>query len=108
MVLAGFMERFKGNRDKFKEAETDHKINQMVGQKQKSSNERELERFQEEARQERIKKQLENFRATQRRELFSGSLLQSKKLFDHSPTVLKEDKKVLDNNNMFMNQGNMF
>jgi hypothetical protein len=107
MAFEKFFSGITKKREKMKEMEEDVKIQRMVEQKMKSSNERELERFERDEREKAIKEKLEHFRKKQRREMFSGGMLKSPDLFDHSPTLLKEDKNVLANNNQFLGRGNM-
>ena len=100
--------RTGANKEKFRDMEADLKMQKLLGQKQKNSNERELERFIEEKRQEDIKQQLEAFRKERRKELFKGDLLKSPSIFKHKNTVLSGGSPVLDGPNMFMQRGNMF
>lgn len=102
------MENFSGRKRKLKEAEDDLRVQKIVEQKQKNSNERELERFLEEERQMMIKKELDFRRKEKSRQMWSQNMLNSPELFDHSSTIIKTDKNVLNNGSMnFMGRTNL-
>ena len=79
------------------------RLQQLAEDRQKSSNERELDRFMNEAREEQIKEQLE-FQRIQRREDIN---------FNHNPIDAKNitsgtEWEVLKEKNQFANKSNMF
>jgi hypothetical protein len=106
MSFSDLMDRFWQKKTKFKEMEDDIRMQKLINQKQKSSNERELERFLEEERQKQIKIQLDGFRKKRTRELFSGGMLKSKSVFNHKPTVLKSGNIMTNGKNM-LEKGNI-
>jgi len=108
-MLQGLMNRFGKNKARFEELETEAKMERLVGQKQKSSNERELERFHEEARQKRIKKELDFYRMQRKREVWHKNLIKQKPMFRGGKSLLHEDKHILNNGNLaFMQRGNLY
>ncbi len=106
-MLKEFLRGRIARREKFKEMEGDFRAERAIQQKQKNSNERELERFEEEARQVNIKKRLDAFRKVRGRELFKNDLLKSPPLFNAKATVLNNDLNVMRNDGMFLSKGNM-
>lgn len=106
----GFKELFQrvGNRkEKFREAEDDVRISQGIQQKQKSANERELERFDNEKREVNIKKRLDAFRKERNQELFRNDLFKQENIFKGKSTVLNNDFNVMKGDGTFMKKGNM-
>jgi len=55
MVLKEFLKRMKDKREGFREVQNQDRVQTMVQERKKNSNERELERFLEEERQKQIK-----------------------------------------------------
>ncbi len=83
--------------EEFKEMEKDLRMRKMLEQRQKSSNERELERFQEERREEQIKKELEGFRKRKKEEFFMhNDMLKQKNIFKGHKSILHQDNSILD------------
>ena len=62
---------FSKNRE-YKEMENQYRMQKKFEQKQKNSDERELERFYEEERQKQIKEQLAKFRQQKKAEMWNG------------------------------------
>lgn len=71
-MLKEILARRRERAEKFKNAQEDMTISNTITQRTKTANERELERFQEEERQEMINSRLEQFRKRKREELWSG------------------------------------
>ncbi len=95
MALQGLIGRIFGKDEKFKEMQEDIRFQKILGDRQKNANERELEKFQEEKRQEVIKEKLNQFRKMRRIEA-------------NKTTILKSDFNVLDNSNPILKQKNIF
>lgn len=100
----GLLDLLKKNKEdkeelkhKFKEAQDNIKINRIIEERQKSSNERELERYMKEAREEQIKNKLNQIRQRNQSEMWSGrnSILNDKK------NIIKQDCQILKQKNIF-------
>ena len=77
------------------------RMRQQAEEKLKPANERELERFHEEERQEQIKKALDVYRKRQQKELWSSNI------FKHDKSILAQDRSVLtDNKKLFKMKAN--
>ena len=97
-----------GNRNsemkvKFKEAQEQKKIINKLEELDKSSNERELERYVHEEREKEIKSNLELFRKKREHE----------DNYEHNPLKIpnimnKRQNEILKSKKLFCNQGNMF
>ncbi len=95
MALQGLLGRMFGRNEKFKEMQEDVRFQKVIVERQKNANERELEKFQEEERQETIKKRLIQFRKMRQEE-------------SNRTTVLKSDFNVLHNPSPILKQKNIF
>lgn len=94
---------------RFKEMETEMKMQKILEERQKNSDERELERFYEEERQKSIKENLEKFRKKQQDELWHGkNILQQKNIFIGQESIMKQDKSILDNGPGILNDKKLF
>ena len=103
-LIKGMMKRD----DDFKIAEKELKIQKTLETRQKNSNERELERFMEEERQEHIKQQLEMYRKKKQKELWSGgNMMKTKNIFQGHKSILTNDMNILKNDDSFLGRGNM-
>jgi len=101
MGFKDFLARTMEKRRRMKEYEEDLKIQRQAQEKLKPANERELERFQEEERQEQIKKALEGYRKKQQKDLWHSNI------FKREKSILAQDKSVLtDNKKLFSMRGN--
>lgn len=106
MVFKELLEKLTGRRkersEKFKEMEEDYRLQKMLEERQKSSNERELERFQNEEREEVIKEHLDFYRKRRDEDI----------KFGHNPldakNIMKSEWEVLKEKNQFAHKGNMF
>lgn len=83
---------------KYKEAEEDLRIHQLLEERQKSSNRRELERYYKEAEEEKIKIELDKIRHGKTSESWSGK----NSLMNQKMTILKNDKPILMEKNIFL------
>lgn len=95
MALQELLGKLFGKNEKFKEMQENIRFQKILEQRQKNANERELERFQEEARQEAIKEKLNQFRKMRRTEA-------------NKSTILKSDFNVLHNPHPILRQKNIF
>jgi len=73
MGIRDFLDKMKNKKSKYKEFEEDQKIQEKYVERKKSSNERELERFMHEEREENIKKELAEFRAKRQKSAQYGN-----------------------------------
>jgi len=76
--------------EKFKEMEQEFMLRKKLEEKQKSSNERELERYIKEQREARIKLELQKFRDKQKKETWKSNTMLTK----GSP-ILKNERPIL-------------
>lgn len=95
MALQDILGRIFGRNEKFKEMQEDARFQKIVGERQKSANERELEKFQEEERQRKIKEKIIQFRKMRQKE-------------SNESTILKSDFNILDNPHPILKQKNIF
>jgi len=97
MTIQDFLKKKFGRDEEFKEMERQLMLQKKLEAKQKNSNERELDRFEEEHRQKMIKERLEKFREEKKEEFFHGSSqLQQKNIFKGHPTILKDNPKLFN------------
>ena len=85
-------------REKFKEAQEDLKIQTMLEERQKSSNRREFERYVKEQEEMKIKQALDKIHKKQTSENWKGtSLLKGKSILANDRPILMEKNIFLDN-----------
>lgn len=107
-MLKELLSRMGSGNAKMKEYEEDMKVQRLAGQKLKSSNERELERFMEEDRQRMINNTLAEYRKRKMHESWNGNVFDNKNVFLNHKSVLSQDKNVLDNGQIsFIKRGNL-
>jgi hypothetical protein len=101
-LLEKIGERKRERKERFKQADEDYRIQKMIEDRQKSANERELERFQKEEREVQIKELLEYHREKKDNDLkFNHNPL-------HTPNITKSDYHILKEKNQFANNKNLF
>lgn len=88
-------ERRTEHKLKYKEAEENMRIQKTLEERQKSSNERELDRYFQEKREKEIKEQLDHIRSKQNKENWKGDNLMN------GTSILKEDRPILKEKNIF-------
>ena len=93
----------KNNR--VKEIVEERRAQKLAEQRDKNSNERELERFFEEERQKRIKLQLEGFRKQRMKENWKSNLMKNKYMFKDEKPILKEKNIFKGNKSSMLNNG---
>lgn len=110
MALRDFLKRNREKKQTFRAMQDQDRMGNTIVERKKSANERELNRFIEEDREEQIKVDLEKFRARQRADMFNSNILNAPTVFDHRATIMKSDSplKGKENNGMFMGKSNMF
>jgi hypothetical protein len=87
----------KEKSSEFKEMQERHHFEKVIEQRDKSSEERQLERFQEEDRQKRIKMALDKYNKNKTKELWKGDY----SILNNQHNILKEDKQLLKQKNIF-------
>lgn len=92
-ILQRYLDSIKAKKTKYSEAEEDMKIGHRIQEKQKNANEREYERYMEEARQKQIEKELNKFRAEKQNEIWHKN-------------VISGDKNIFNGKCMFANKSN--
>ena len=109
-ILNRMSEKRREKKDMLKYAEEQVRVQKLIEDRTKSANERELERFMKEEREEQIKHELE----------FQRKKRQSEISFDHNPLdtpnvmhsdwkILKEKNQFIENNsNNLLHQKNIF
>lgn len=101
----------KDRREGFKEVQMQDRVQTMVQERKKNSNERELERFIEEDRQKMIKQQLEMYRQRRKMQDREVTTLDKKNIFKNHEPILKHDDKLFGlkkSNQSMMTKGGMF
>ena len=87
-ILQNFLDKWRAKKEKANELEEDYSIQKKLIERHKNANERELERYQEEDRQEAIQNALRRYRQRASNELWSGA------------PVLKGNKKLYSDNSL--------
>ena len=101
MGIKELMSKLTRRREKYKEMDEDYRLQKKLIDRQKSSNERELEGYMKRQREENIKQQLEQFHNKDRDELWHGS-----SIFKGDKSILTNDKPILKEKNIF--KGNKY
>ena len=93
-----------------KELDKRTRAEEIVADRKKSANQRELERYYKEQMEQKIKEQLEDIRRKRQDDInFGHNPLNTKNVVSHTDwEVLKERSLFKNNGNMFMNQKNIF
>ena len=109
-ALHNLGERIRQKKSMQKEMENQVRIQKSIEAKQKSANERELEGYMDEEREEQIKESLEYHRKKREKDIALGhNPLDVKNITDHTEwNVMKEKNQFANNKNMFSNQKNIF
>ena len=101
-ILKNFGSGSKERKERFKELQEEDRLNEMLEDRKKSANERELERFQKEHREKQIKEALNEFRKERE---YEDNFLHNPL---DAPNITKGSSNLLKEKNMFNNKGNMF
>jgi len=100
-ILQNIGKKSKERKEKFKEIDEEIRMHEIIEDRKKSSNERELENFMKKYREQQIKKKLEEFRKREKHEInFGANPLYVK-------NIVKDNKNLLKAN-LFKGKGNMF
>jgi len=102
-LIKGMGENKKEIKEKFKEAQQNQKVIRMLEEREKSANQRELERYMEEQRESKIKQALDKIHKKQNADNWKGDLI-----FKGHKSILHEDTKVLSNDRPILGQKNIF
>jgi len=89
-------EKKKVKSEKFKEMQEDYRLNKMLEERQKSSNERELERYFKEEREKHIKEQLDAVRKKKTQEAWKGGNNLKKQT-----SIMRNERPILKEKNIF-------
>ena len=95
-------ENKKEVKQRMTEAAQDRRIQKVLDEREKSSNERELERHMRDEREAQIKLKLEQIRNQKNHENWKGNNFQGK------ATMLKDDRPILKEKNLFKQKKNAF
>jgi len=95
---------------RFKELEKEMRIQKMVEERMKSSDERELEGFYKREREKQIKKNLEEFREAQQEETWhpKETILNSPNIFKGGKSIMDQDHSVLSNGKSMLHDKKLF
>lgn len=111
MGIRDIFERMKNKKSKYKEFVEDQNIQEKYIERKKSSNERELERFMKEDREDTIKKELEECRKKQQKQSHYGNqIIKVKNMFapQHNKTSILQNKSILHTPSLFKHERSVF
>ena len=91
-------------KEKFKQMQEDDRLNTMLEERKKSSNQRELEEFEKREDEKQIKIVLDKVRKQKQSEFFSGK----SSIINQKTTILKDNKKLLKGGKSILLQKNIF
>ena len=102
-IIQRMKERKEERRESFKQLQMQDKLHELLEERKKSSNQRELEGYMKEEREKQIKQQLDIVRKRRENDLkYNYNPL-------HTPNVVKDSKwNVLKEKNIFKEKGNIF
>ena len=90
-------------KEKFKQAQEDRKIERLIEEREKSSNERELESHINEQREARIKEQLQQIHKKKNQQMWKSD----KTLIGNKMTILNTGRSILKEKHIFKNNPNV-
>ena len=102
-LIKGMGEDKKEIKSKFKEAQQNQKVQRMLEEREKSSNQRFLERHIKEQREVKIKEAVDKINMQHTKDSWK-----SKNIFKGHKSILHEDTKVLENDRPILGQKNIF
>lgn len=97
-LIKRWSENKKAKSEKFKQMQEDDKLHEMLEERKKSSNERELERHLKDQREAEIKRQLDMIRKRKNQEAWKGNN------FNNKMTILNNPRPILKEKNIFLDQ----
>jgi Sec-independent protein translocase protein TatA len=101
-LIKGIGKNRKEFKEKFKQVEEDMKINRLLEERQKSANERELEKYIKQEREAEIKRELDKIHSKQNRENWKSPNL----ILNQKATMLRTDRPILKEKNIFIDNRN--
>lgn len=102
-LVRNWKERNSEKSARFKEMQEQDRLETMLQERKKSSNQRELENYYKRLEEDDIKKRLDKIHKKQNHESWRG-----KNMFSGKCTILKQDKSILTNDKSMFNQSNSF
>lgn len=109
MGIRDFLDRLRHKKEKYKEFEEDMNIQEQFYERKKSSNERELERYMKEAREKKIKEELDKWRTSDKNEQRYGhQILDTKNMFEGNGESMLKEKNIFTNNKSIMHKKQLF
>ncbi|GBE19368.1 MAG TPA: hypothetical protein ENG87_00515 [Candidatus Pacearchaeota archaeon] len=104
-IIQKIGEKNRARKELLRQADEQDRIHSTIEERKKSANERELERFMKENREEQIKGQLDVERKKRRDDIsFNHNPLHTKNIMKAEWEVLREKNMFAGNSNMFSNQ----
>jgi hypothetical protein len=101
-IIENMREKKREKKELMRKADEQMRVEELLQERKKSANERELERFWKEDREEMIKLQLDEMRKKRDRDIkFGHNPL-------NTPNIMKSKWEVMKEKNMFNNKSNMF
>lgn len=96
-------------KERFKQAQMEDRIANMVEERKKSSNRRELERYMREQEEAKVKEVLDKIHKKQTQDMWKSNtiLKKDKSILTEDRPILKEKNIFANNKNIFKNQNNM-
>jgi len=101
-IVRNWSERRKEKSKKFQTLQEDDKLNDMLEERKKSSNRRELERYMKDQEEAEIKKQLEIIHKQQNKDNWKSNPILTK-----GASMLKDDRPILKEKNIFKHNKNV-
>lgn len=96
-LIKGIGKNNKEFKEKLKQAQEDNKISNLVEERQKSSNERELERYYRDKKEEEIKAELNKIHKQENSELWKSKNM----VLSKGKSILANDRPILKEKNIF-------
>jgi len=106
-IIDKIKERRDAKKELLRNADEQMRVQKIIEDRQKSSNERELERFMKEEREEQIRERLDFYRKERDEDIkFGHNPLDTKNITNHTDwEVLKEKNQFAGKGNIFSNHG---
>jgi hypothetical protein len=109
MGIRDFLDRLRNKKQKYKEYAEDMKVQEQYAERRKSANERELERYQNEAREHAIKVELEKWRKSKHKEdMYGHQILNTKNMFVNEKPIILKNKKIFAGKSNLNTPGGLF
>jgi hypothetical protein len=90
-------------KERFKQAQMDDRIANMVEERKKSSNRRELERYMKEKEEAKVKEVLDKIHHKQNQDMWKSNTILKK-----DKSILTDDRPILKEKNIFLKEKNLF